>query len=247
MRYIFRNKVEENFTVLRNSCIRDKELTWEARGLLHYLLSMPEDWEVSKQDIISKSPSASDYAVGRILKELERAGYIFRNKYRNYKGQWVWVTLVYDVPMEENMNRQEKKALEDECEAILGPEILERTKSIKEKATVTKPTPEKLKLAAAGIGENDPLEGYPVHCRLLLAEFVSVSQIPPTKRKKSDWIDTANEWREMGVKPKEVKKMYDHAVENGLDISRPGSITFAYYPMKKKKTSVDNKGIRTAE
>jgi len=135
-RYIFRNKVEENFTVLRNSCIRDKKLTWEARGVLHYLLSMPEDWQTSKADLIAQSPSAGDKVISRVFKELETAGYIFRKKKRDKKGRWTWITFVCDLPAfrEELMDEEMRKQIDEEMAAILGPEILARTKAIKENA-----------------------------------------------------------------------------------------------------------------
>jgi len=147
------------------------------------------------------------------------------------------------------MDEEMRKQIDEEMAAILGPEILARTKAIKENA---KPpvTKEDLTKAVAGIGKSDPTEGYPVHVKGLLNEFIKVSQIKPTKRRKSDWIDTANEWREMGVKPDDVQKMYRHAVEGGWDISRPGSITSAYYPMKNKARAeklVNDKGFRVAK
>ena len=248
MQYIFRTKVEENFTVLKNDCIRDKNLTWEARGVLHYFLSRPGDWEVTMKDLLEQSPNAKEHTLARIMKELETAKYIIRKKKRNKHGHWCWVTLVFDTPLTEEAMERSKEDIDAEMDAILGPEILARTKKNKEQPS-TMPTKEEVKVAALGVGEKDPLEGYPVHVKELLVEFIKASQIPPTKRKKADWITTADEWREMGVKVADIKKMYDHAVEGDWDIARPGSITSAYYPMKKQGTKVDKKDkyFRVAE
>ena len=71
--------------------------------------------------------------------------------------------------------------IDQEMADILGPEILERTQKAREKAE--KVSAENLALAAAGVGEKDPLEGYPVDVKDLLAVFVSVSEIKPTKSK----------------------------------------------------------------
>ena len=96
-KYIFRTKAEKEYTVIKNSLIADKSLSWEARGLVIYLLSKPDTWIVMKRDLIEASPAAGK-KISSILKELETVGYIKRNKFRNKKGQWEWHTWVYDVP-----------------------------------------------------------------------------------------------------------------------------------------------------
>lgn len=230
MKYIFRKKSTENFTTLTNKCIQDNSLSFEARGLLHYLLSKPDNWEVRKEDLIAQSPNGGDYVIRRILKELETAGYIYRKKMRNSDGTWAWVTLIFDRPLEEIMDEDQRKDIDAEMAAILGPEILERTRKIKEGAK--QHDHQAVERAAAGIGEKDPLSDFPVDVKETLRAFMKVSQIAPTKAKKADWIKTAREWQEMGVKPEDVKKMYAHALNSGWDIARPGSITSAYYPSR---------------
>lgn len=96
-KYIFRTKVEKEYTVIRNSLIKDRRLSWAARALLIYLLSKPETWIVTKGDLVKASPAAGK-KVSSILKELETTGYIKRNRTRNEKGQWTWYTWVYDIP-----------------------------------------------------------------------------------------------------------------------------------------------------
>jgi len=96
-KFIFRTNVETGYTLIRNDLITDKTLSWEARGLLEYLLSKPDNWVVVKQDLINASP-AGFKKITTILKELIAAGYIKRLQFRNKKGQWEWHTWVYDVP-----------------------------------------------------------------------------------------------------------------------------------------------------
>jgi len=96
-KYIFRTKVEKEYTTIRNSLIKDKAISWGSRGLLIYLLSKTETWIVRKADLVSGSP-ASNHVIAKLLKELEVAGYIKRTRIRNKKGQWEWHTWVYDKP-----------------------------------------------------------------------------------------------------------------------------------------------------
>lgn len=78
-----------NFTVLSNELLRDNSLTWEARGLLAYLLSQSESWEVSVKHLVNQSPKASRDKVYRIINELVEAGYILRLEVRGRNGQIV--------------------------------------------------------------------------------------------------------------------------------------------------------------
>ena len=41
---ILRIPKERNYTVLGNHLLTDRKLSWEARGLLCYPLSRPDDW-----------------------------------------------------------------------------------------------------------------------------------------------------------------------------------------------------------
>ena len=235
--YIFRHSVDKDFTVLRNSLIRNKTLTFGARGLLEYLLSQPPDWETSKTDLIGQSP-AGEYAIGQLLKELSGARYIFRRKARTEEGKWKWETFVFDQPIPEEIMDE----IDQEMADILGPEILERTQKAREKAE--KVSAENLALAAAGIGEKDPLMGYPEDVKPRLLKFISVSEIKPTKSKKAFWIKTDREWGETGIKVKDIEPMCKYAMENFGGIAGPQSITSAYHMMRTAKKPA-MKGERT--
>ena len=67
--------IRDNFTILPNATLNDSRLTWQARGLLAYLLSKPDHWRVIVKSLVKESPAGRD-AVYTILKELETHGYI---------------------------------------------------------------------------------------------------------------------------------------------------------------------------
>ena len=69
----------------------DETLSWEARGLLAYLLSKPNDWELRMDDLAQAAPCTPD-KLDRILTELEERGYAHREKKRQYDGSFQWVT-----------------------------------------------------------------------------------------------------------------------------------------------------------
>lgn len=94
---IFRIKKEEKYSIISNSVITDSALSWEARGVLIYLLSKPDDWEVRNIDLVNQSP-AGEKRIDSIIKELKTAGYLKRFRERQPDGQFVWITQVYESP-----------------------------------------------------------------------------------------------------------------------------------------------------
>jgi hypothetical protein len=87
---------KSRFTTVSNDIVNNSSVSWEARGLLVYLLSKPEGWIVRNSDLIRQSPAGRD-KVAAILKELENK-YIFRWETRNPEGRIEWKS--------ESLNRQ---------------------------------------------------------------------------------------------------------------------------------------------
>lgn len=66
---------EKNFTVLDNTCIRDENLSWGAKGLHCYLEHLPGDWKIYKSYLTSHYPDKR-VALNNLIHELVDAGYI---------------------------------------------------------------------------------------------------------------------------------------------------------------------------
>ncbi len=75
-----------NYTTIHNSIIRDKALTWQAKGMLCYILSLPDNSIVSIDALISGAPDGHT-CVSNTLNELEKAGYILRRKKNTFDGK----------------------------------------------------------------------------------------------------------------------------------------------------------------
>jgi hypothetical protein len=67
---------------------RDEALSWGAKGMMAYLLSLDEDEPPSIKGLIDAGPAGAE-AVRAVVKELENAGYIERER-RNEGGTFVW-------------------------------------------------------------------------------------------------------------------------------------------------------------
>jgi 1,2-phenylacetyl-CoA epoxidase PaaB subunit len=95
---IFRINKESNYSIVSNYTFNDSRLTWEARGVLAYLLTKPDGWVVRRTDLVKQAPNG-EYQIRRILKELQSNGYMVREKKRHSSGKFYYVTEVYEQPL----------------------------------------------------------------------------------------------------------------------------------------------------
>ncbi len=227
-RYIFKKKMSEDYTVLSNHLIKDKTLSWQARGLLVYLLSKPDNWTVTKLDLENQSPAGGD-AVATILKELHGKAYIKREKFQNEVGRWEWRTFVFDEPFTTT-----PQAVSGQEGYIVSTDIPSTTTKKGDLMDAMS------KYSVSTPDDIDPLVGYPADVIAYLKVFIAVSGIRPIKSQKGDWIKSAREWDEMGIRATDVNYMFAYAVDKEWGIARPGSITSAYNMMRSQPNKADD-------
>jgi len=87
MSKITRQKRKENFTVVNNDILQNSNLSWAAKGMLVYLLHLPDNWQINVADLSNRSKNGRDGTAG-IIKELMNTGYISRVKIKNEKAQF---------------------------------------------------------------------------------------------------------------------------------------------------------------
>ena len=96
---VFRTAKNSNFTVMSNYHLRDKNLSLKSKGLLSFMLSLPEDWKYSLKGLAAISKDGI-YVIRNCVRELEKYGYVQRRKARNDKGQMVDVEyIIYEQPI----------------------------------------------------------------------------------------------------------------------------------------------------
>lgn len=84
---IIKDKPQNNFTMISNRILKDKELSMKDRGVLCTLYSLPDDWEFSINGISAIVSDCPDSIRASILK-LEKLGYLTRIKSRNASGNF---------------------------------------------------------------------------------------------------------------------------------------------------------------
>jgi hypothetical protein len=70
-----KTKKEKNYTVLDNTFIKDTRLSWKAKGLMTYLLSLPDDWTIHLSEI-EKHATDGKSALRSAINELKELGYL---------------------------------------------------------------------------------------------------------------------------------------------------------------------------
>ena len=91
----------KSYTVMSNFHLRDKNLSYRAKGMLSFMLSLPEDWDYSVNGLVSVSKE-NENAIKGILQELKDNGYLVINKIKDDKGKFVYEYNIYEFPKEEN-------------------------------------------------------------------------------------------------------------------------------------------------
>lgn len=77
-----------NFSQILNDTLRDKKLSFNARGLLGFMLTYPNDWDFSIKFLIEETAQKPATVKGA-MKELEESGYVIKSKVKNGTGRFV--------------------------------------------------------------------------------------------------------------------------------------------------------------
>lgn len=94
----FRIEKNRDYTAMSNHHLRNRCLSLKAKGLLSMMLSLPKEWNYTTRGLASICKEGTD-SIGTALKELERAGYIVRNRLRDSKGKIMDVEyVIYETP-----------------------------------------------------------------------------------------------------------------------------------------------------
>lgn len=88
------NKRENPFVQIDKNAINNPDLSWKAKGLLTYLISKPDNWKILIEDLQKKSNDGR-HACRTGLQELEKNGYIIKERKRDQNGTYSGI--VYQV------------------------------------------------------------------------------------------------------------------------------------------------------
>lgn len=97
---IIRRRKTKHFVQLENGLVRDTGLTLDEHGMLHYLLSLPDDWEVSRHNCANYWGIGRDKAA-RIFRSLRKRGWARVERVHSKDGTFLEVRwIITDDPGE---------------------------------------------------------------------------------------------------------------------------------------------------
>ncbi|EOO68088.1 DnaD and phage-associated domain-containing protein [Bacillus cereus VD196] len=94
----FRVNKDKNYTTINNTGLKDKRLSWKAKGILAYILTLPDDWIFYREELSRHAKDGLD-SLRAGMKELKEYGYLKRFPVRDDNNKIIkWETIIYEVP-----------------------------------------------------------------------------------------------------------------------------------------------------
>ena len=100
---VIRVEKTQNYTVMSNHHLRNKDMSLKAKGLMSLMLSLPPQWDYSIGGLVSICKE-SHTSIRSALKELEQNKYLIRQRINNEKGYFSYEYTLYEIPHTENLH-----------------------------------------------------------------------------------------------------------------------------------------------
>lgn len=99
---IMRVAKNSNYTVMNRTALNDTRLSWKAKGIMAYMLSMPDDWIFYFDELVKHSTDGkASFRAG--FNELKKCGYVERRPVREGQRIKEWETIVHEVPLDNSL------------------------------------------------------------------------------------------------------------------------------------------------
>ena len=142
----------DNYTVMSNHHLRNKEMSLKAKGLMSLMLSLPPSWDYSIGGLVAICKE-SHTSIRSALKELEQNQYLIRERKNNEKGYFTYEYTLYEIPLPHTEKQYTDSANADKQYTEEAPtdsnreinkdglikEKVNKEKIKKDKTTTTKP------------------------------------------------------------------------------------------------------------
>lgn len=121
---IVRVAKNSNYVVMNRTALNDKRLSWKAKGIMAYLLSMPDDWVFYMDELVTHaSDGKASFRSG--FNELKEHGYVERVPIREGQRIVRWETIVHEVPKKSLLTDfQEVENQEVDFQEVENPTLL---------------------------------------------------------------------------------------------------------------------------
>jgi len=132
----------KDFSVINNTVLRDERLSWKAKGILVYLLHLPDNWVVNLNEVATHSKDGYDSFKSGIS-ELKKFGYVERKQTREEGTGFIkWETVIREIPLEDKpqMEKPQREKPLGENPLVENPHLLNTNKLITNKINTNNKT-----------------------------------------------------------------------------------------------------------
>jgi len=207
---VSKNK-DNPYVQIDKRAIQDKRLSWKAKGILSYLLSLPDDWRIYIIELEKHAPDG-EAALRSGLKELENIGYLIRKQPRTKDGTYGNVN--YTV--------------------IERPSALEKSPSGNEPHSdypdAVYPDADNRALLNNDLTKNSLtnicVSERPPEFELLdLFRKITLLDMPNSPHEQIYWVQEASKWITMGAKSEDIINAIKEADKRNTTLAKPSGIT----------------------
>lgn len=111
---IIRINKTENYSIIHNECLKDSTISWRAKGLYAYMMTLPNGWNIRRGEIFNHATEGKD-AANKAFNELIQKGYIkkvFIREKGKIKGfEYVLYETANNTEYEKKHNKNNDKLL----------------------------------------------------------------------------------------------------------------------------------------
>ena len=245
---ILKKIYDNEFTVIPNTLAQNKELSYDARGLLIELLSRPENWVVHKTQLISSDCGIT--IINRIFKELKDKGFL---KIENIRSDNKIVDRVWTVSAEPIFLKSSTIGFlnlskpQDEQTSIREDLVLQNKDKVQKKDNnkikntpvytlndieymlselllvsiqCIKPNFQGKRLAREG-GREDLLQKWSYDFKLILnTDAISIDRL----EKVIDYVESSANWRPHILSPAKLRERFEE-IEIHMQREKPASLS----------------------
>lgn len=189
---IIRAAHESDYFVYSRSTAQDSSISYEALGVLTYLISKPSTWETNVRDLAKRS---SKYRIYKALRELRKAGYLSLEK---EKGQGRFSRWVYQIYESKQLIENQQVEIQ-QVEIRHTKRVLKHSEnSEKKRSAARKRSPSKSNTKKTGAKKTAPVRThplftikYPSNVRSYTIKHIDAYQeeYPDTKKLVSEWFN----------------------------------------------------------
>jgi hypothetical protein len=94
-------KIKNRYSVIPNDLVNNPEISLRAKGLFAFIQSKPDGWDFSAERISNQTKEGLQAVISG-LKELEKSGYLLRERTQNQLGHWEVNYILKEIPAIEN-------------------------------------------------------------------------------------------------------------------------------------------------